>query len=76
MQLVCDGLATKNDVLVETIDQYKEIFIKARREIATLKDVRFAPFCALLADQPLTFCSSLPGCWSIHARRPRRSTCR
>jgi hypothetical protein len=43
MQLVCDGLATKNDVLVETIDQYKEVFTKARREINTLKDVCLHP---------------------------------
>ena len=34
MQLVCDGQQTKNDVLQFSIDQYKEVFIKARREFA------------------------------------------
>ncbi|KAI0049973.1 prokaryotic type I DNA topoisomerase [Auriscalpium vulgare] len=29
---VCQGTKTKNDMLAESIDQYKEMFIKARRE--------------------------------------------
>jgi hypothetical protein len=58
MQLVCDGLATKNDVLVETIDQYKEVFTKARREINTLKDVCLHP--RELVWGPASFSASAP----------------
>jgi DNA topoisomerase-3 len=39
MQLICDGVQTKRDVLQFSIDQYKEVFIKARREFGTVVDV-------------------------------------
>ncbi|TFK53736.1 prokaryotic type I DNA topoisomerase [Heliocybe sulcata] len=32
MVQVCEGTKTKNDMLVESIDQYKDMFIKAKRE--------------------------------------------
>jgi DNA topoisomerase-3 len=32
MVKVCDGMKTQNDMLVEAIDQYREIFLKARRD--------------------------------------------
>lgn len=39
MQLICDGVQRKRDVLQFSIDQYKEVFIKAKREFATVVDV-------------------------------------
>ena len=29
---VCEGVKTKNDMLMESIEQYKEVFIRAKRE--------------------------------------------
>lgn len=39
MQLICDGVQRKHDVLQFTVDQYKEVFLKARREFGTVIDV-------------------------------------
>ncbi len=39
MQLICDGAATKNDVLQASIDQYKEVFIKAKRDFLVIVQV-------------------------------------
>ena len=34
MSQVCERVKTKNDMLVESIDQYKEMFMIAKREFA------------------------------------------
>jgi DNA topoisomerase-3 len=39
MQLICDGQQTKRDVLEFSINQYKEVFIKAKREFNTIVNV-------------------------------------
>lgn len=39
MQRICDGLQTKRDVLHFTIEQYKEVYIKAKREFETVINV-------------------------------------
>jgi DNA topoisomerase III len=39
MVQVCQGTKTQNDMLVEAIEQYKEIFIKARRDFAKVLTV-------------------------------------
>lgn len=39
MQLICDGQQTKQDVLAFSIDQYKEVFIKAKQEFNTVVTV-------------------------------------
>ena len=39
MQLICDGRSSKVEVLDTTIEEYKEVFIKARRDFATVLDV-------------------------------------
>ncbi|CED85438.1 prokaryotic type i dna topoisomerase [Phaffia rhodozyma] len=39
MQLICDGIANKNDVLYESLNQYKEVFITAKREMRVLTEV-------------------------------------
>lgn len=44
MQLICDGQATKREVLDQTIEQYKEVYVKARREMETLKAVGYSGF--------------------------------
>ena len=39
MQLICDGVQSQHDVLEFSINQYKEVFMKARREFSTVIDV-------------------------------------
>ena len=39
MQLICDGLKDKAEVLATTIEEYKEVFITAKREFGTVIDV-------------------------------------
>ena len=41
MQRICDGLQTKRDVLHFTIEQYKEVYIKAKREFETVVNVSY-----------------------------------
>nr|XP_031860656.1 uncharacterized protein CI109_003987 [Kwoniella shandongensis]KAA5527728.1 hypothetical protein CI109_003987 [Kwoniella shandongensis] len=36
MQLICDGVRRKGEILDQTIDEYKEVYIKARREFPTI----------------------------------------
>ncbi|TXT07533.1 hypothetical protein VHUM_03253 [Vanrija humicola] len=36
MQLICDGQQTKGDVLQLSVNEYKEVFVKARREFQTV----------------------------------------
>lgn len=36
MQLICDGQQTKAEVLDTSLNEYKEVFVKARREFATV----------------------------------------
>lgn len=40
MQRICDGLQTKRDVLDFTIEQYKAVYIKAKREFETVVNVK------------------------------------
>ena len=37
---VCEQTKTKNDMLAQSIDQYKEVYIKARREFDKVINVR------------------------------------
>lgn len=39
MQRICDGVLNKRDVLDFLIDQYKEVFLKAKREFETVISV-------------------------------------
>jgi len=39
MQLICDGAKNKTEVLDTTIDEYKEVYIKAKREFETVINV-------------------------------------
>lgn len=36
MQLICDGTVTKNQVLADSIQQYQEVYVRARREFETI----------------------------------------
>lgn len=38
MQLICDGVRGKREILQTTIEEYKEVFVKARREFQTVID--------------------------------------
>jgi len=40
MVQVCEGTRTKNEMLNQSIDQYKEIFIMAKREFNKVVSVR------------------------------------
>lgn len=43
MVQVCDSVRTKNDMLEQSIEQYREVFIKARQNFAKVIDVSFSP---------------------------------
>ena len=43
MQLICDGLQPKREVLDHTIEQFKEVYIKAKREFEVVINVRPLP---------------------------------
>jgi DNA topoisomerase III len=38
MKAICEGRKTRSDVVQESLDQYREVFIKTKREIQVLKD--------------------------------------
>ncbi len=40
MVQVCEGLKTKNDMLVENIEMYKEMYIKTKRDMNRIVAVR------------------------------------
>lgn len=40
MQLICDGAETKHDVVAHSIEQYKDVFVKAKREMGKIIEVR------------------------------------
>jgi DNA topoisomerase-3 len=56
MQMICDGVATKNEVLQDSIMQYQEVYIKAKREFETVVQVSFrrGPVKSLRAGQLTT----------------------
>lgn len=39
MALICDGMKTKQEVLDQTLDEYREVFLQARRQFNTLAQV-------------------------------------
>jgi len=41
MVQVCEGQMTKNDMLVESIDQYKEVYILAKRDFQKVMQVGY-----------------------------------
>ena len=41
MREICEGRRTKNDVVHESIEKYREVFMKASREVNVLIQVRF-----------------------------------
>lgn len=40
MKQICDGLKSKNDMINETLDEYREMFIKTKQSFNVLTDVR------------------------------------
>lgn len=59
MQLICDGVETKADVVQFSIEQYKEVFVKARREMEKVIEVSSfgtgRRFCASKGNHKLTY---------------------
>jgi DNA topoisomerase-3 len=43
MLRVCEGTSTKGDMLEQSIHQYKEMFVMAKREFAKVISVRAIP---------------------------------
>ena len=43
MQLICDGVQPKREVLDHTIEQFKEVYIKAKREFEVVVNVCVPP---------------------------------
>jgi DNA topoisomerase III len=39
MKAICDGNKSRNDAVIESIDQYKEMYLKTARQIDMLKTV-------------------------------------
>lgn len=52
MQLICDGVQSKRDVLEFSIEQYKEVFIKARRDFNLVVEVTNHPFTTIPFNSP------------------------
>ena len=42
MVRVCEGAKSKQEMLLESVDLYKEVFLKARREFQKVVEVRIA----------------------------------
>ena len=42
MVLICDGQRARREVLDETLDEYRQVFLKARQQFGTLIDASFA----------------------------------
>lgn len=40
MAAICAGQTTKNDVLQQSCDEYRELFLKTRQNLQTLIEVR------------------------------------
>ncbi|CAH7669232.1 expressed protein [Phakopsora pachyrhizi] len=38
MTLICEGSKSKNDVLIQTIDEYREVFVRTRQSFAVLAE--------------------------------------
>lgn len=43
MQAICDGVRAKREVLEQSIEEYKEVYVKARREFDTIVEVSSFP---------------------------------
>lgn len=41
MKEICGGRKTKNDVVHESLEQYREVFVKTTQQIEVLKEVGF-----------------------------------
>lgn len=39
MTQVCDGVKTKQEVIDETLDEYREVFLRTKHEFQTFVDV-------------------------------------
>lgn len=44
MVQVCDGQATKMEMMTRSIEQYKEVFIRAKRQFHLVVEVRITSF--------------------------------
>ena len=41
MKKICEGTMTRGDVVQQSLDQYRDMFIRANRQSQLLKDVGF-----------------------------------
>lgn len=72
MQLICDGVRGKGEILQTTLEEYKEVFVKARREFQTVIDVSFFSFFPV---RPLTNPIFLISAWktiSMELEKPKK----
>lgn len=44
MRQICAGTKSRNDFVHETLEQYREVFVKSQREVGKLKEVSFCLF--------------------------------
>jgi hypothetical protein len=76
MKAICEGHSTKQDVVNQSLEQYRAVYTRTRQQIGVLKAVRAAPLATYWASMSfgddLTGVSTL-GCSQIH---PRATGCR
>jgi hypothetical protein len=53
MKAICDGRATRSDVVQQSIEQYRAVYNRTREQMSVLKEVRFTATKSL--DNGLTF---------------------
>lgn len=41
MKAICAGTTTRNDVVHQSLEQYREVFVRTTRQINVLKEVSF-----------------------------------
>lgn len=66
MVLICDGQRARREVLDETLDEYRQVFLKARQQFGTLIDASLL-YCFMLQLSDL-----LLVCREISARQSWR----
>jgi DNA topoisomerase III len=44
MKAICDGQRTKDDVVQQSVDQYRAVYLRTKEQIGVLKAVRYMQF--------------------------------
>ena len=55
MNQICEGLKTKEEVIEETLDEYRAMYVKTQQEFVTLTNVRLLPPASCLFEKETEF---------------------